>query len=80
MSGIRIVERITRVGVLGHLDELERVMREYCDEVNARWQGTIASDDMSHRMHLGHFLIWLRQRQRQSVAGDSRERETLGGG
>lgn len=64
---ITIVERTTRVSVLGHLDELERLMRDYCDEVNARWQGTIASDDMSRRMHLSRFLIWLRQRQRQSV-------------
>lgn len=63
------VERIGKVGVLGHLDEVERLMRDYCDEVNARWQGAIASDDMSRRMHLSHFLIWLRQRQRELAVG-----------
>lgn len=58
------VTRIGNVGVLGHLDELERLMREYCGEAEQTHASTIK---LSRELTLSGFLIWLRQRQRQSV-------------
>lgn len=67
-SPITIVERTARVGVLDHLDELERLMREYCAIIEGGF--TPDSDQgLTRRLTMSNFLLWLRQRQRESVAG-----------
>lgn len=55
------IEKIGKVGVLDHLDELERLMREYLADIGG-------SDDLNVRLTLSSFIAWLRQRQRESVA------------
>lgn len=65
------VTRIGKVGILGHLDELERLMREYCNELRGPLLNSDAvSEDLTRRLSFSGFLAWLRQRERQSVAGD----------
>lgn len=67
---ITIVERTARVGVLGHLDELERLARVFVSESMA----SANQDDplaIQHRLYLSSFILWLRQRERESVAGES---------
>lgn len=70
---ITVVERTTRVGVMGHLDELERLSRIFVEESDA---SANQNDPMAlrYRMYLASFLIWLRQRQRESVAGGNNDR------
>lgn len=69
---ITIVERTARVGVLGHLDELERLMQEYIAWVS---EGVGEDAGLTRQLALSSFLEWLRQRQRQSVAGTTTKGE-----
>lgn len=70
------ITRIGKIGVLGHLDELERLMREYCNELRGSLLNSDAvSEDLTRRLSFSGFLAWLRQRQRESVAGTATKGE-----
>lgn len=59
---------VARLGIAINLDELERLMKIFVSESDASSDQN-RPDALKYRMYLASFLIWLRQRERQSVAG-----------
>lgn len=65
---ITIVERTARVGIAINLDEYERLAKLYVEERFPRDRRLL------ELLRLSDFILWLRQRQRESVAGESQAR------
>ena len=64
----------TRLGIAINLNELERLMKIFVNESGASSDQNYP-DALKYRMYLASFLIWLRQRERQSVAAATNRKE-----